>query len=160
MRLTTSFLNLHTRAPAPQRPRAPTGVVCHVVLGTSGNDHIEIEKEGSAVEVEVGKLEVQLPLAGLRKIIAVGYDGNDHIELSGVAVDAALYGGVGNDHLYGGDGNDYLDGGDGNDLLDGGAGKDTYRGGAGNDQFILGPGDGDRILDLNTGNDNVKSKKK
>lgn len=141
-------------------PATPATPGTLVVLGTSKNDNIDIEKEcGDQIEVEIGKLEVKFPVASVSSIIAVGYDGNDEIELSGVSVDAAIYGGDGNDHLTGGDGDDYLDGGDGNDELDGGKGKDTMRGGAGNDKFYAGLNEGDVLVDFGYGKDTAKTKK-
>ncbi len=135
---------------------APTALV---VLGTSKNDHIEIEREGSGFEVEVGEQEWVFT-ASIDHIFAVGYSGNDHIEIEEIAIAASLFGGAGNDKLTGGDGNDYIDGGAGNDNIDGGKGADALRGGTGNDEFVIGLDDGDTVLDLGNGNDNVKSKKK
>jgi Ca2+-binding RTX toxin-like protein len=125
-----------------------------VVLGTSRNDHIEVEREHGNYEVEVGNREWTFA-ASIDRIIVVGYDGNDHIEVeAGVA--ASLFGGAGNDHLAGGSGSDYLSGGDGNDLLDGGAGADVMVGGLGNDDFVA--DSSDLIPDFGTGNDHKKKK--
>ncbi len=148
-----------------------------IVLGTSGNDKIEVEREGSEVEVEIGKQEYEFHAADFSRLVVVGYNGNDKIELEEIAVNAWIYGGDGNDtiesgdgddHLYGGNGNDDLDGGDGddflsggdgNDKLDGGRGSDIMEGGAGNDQFFAGYNEFDTLLDFGFGNDKAKTKK-
>jgi Ca2+-binding RTX toxin-like protein len=129
-----------------------------VVLGTSKNDHIEIEQIGSTYAVEIGNHEWGFT-AAVDRIFAVGYTGNDHIDLEGVLTPASIYGGAGNDKLTGGDGGDYIDGGDGNDNIDGGKGLDTLLGGLGNDDFTVGLGENDVVLDLGNGTDNVKTKK-
>jgi len=129
-----------------------------VVLGTSMNDHIEVRQGGTTYQVEVGN-ETWEFTAAIDRIFAVGYQGNDHIELDDVLTSASVYGGAGNDKLTGGDGSDFIDGGQGNDNIDGGKGQDTLRGGDGNDQFTLGKGEGDLILDLGIGKDKSKTKK-
>lgn len=142
---------------------ASTNSPALIVLGTSKNDQIEVEQHGDSFEVEIAKYEWSFtPPAGvtLDRVFAVGYDGNDHLDLAEVLKPAAIYGGRGNDRLIGGEGNDYLDGGAGNDQLDGRLGKDSLRGGSGNDDLVVDLGDGDILLDLGNGNDNAKTKKK
>jgi RTX calcium-binding nonapeptide repeat (4 copies) len=126
-----------------------------VVLGTGKSDHVEIEQDGARYEVEVGNLEWEFAGA-VDRIFAVGYQGNDHMELEDVLKPASIYGGAGNDHLTGGDGIDLIVGGDGNDQLEGGLSADLLFGGLGNDQFIIDPTD---ILgDFGIGNDKKKRK--
>jgi len=129
-----------------------------VVLGTSKNNHIEIDQVGSTYKVEIGNDDWEFT-AAVDRIFAVGYKGNDHIDLADVLTPASIYGGCGNDKLTGGDGGDYIDGGKGNDDIDGRKGKDTLRGGLGNDYFTVGLYDNDLILDLGNGRDRVKTKK-
>ena len=156
---------------------AATNSPALVVLGTSKNDHIEIEQEGSTIEVEIGHDEYTFASTGFSRLIVVGYDGNDKIDVSEIILRASLYGGGGNDKLDGGAGNDYLSGGDGNDdldggdgddflsggdgndKLDGGKGADMMLGGAGNDEFFVGFNEGDGLLDFGFGHDKAKTKK-
>lgn len=130
-----------------------------IVFGTSASDHITIAQAGAAWSIDIGDEEWTLN-GSVDRLFAVGYEGNDHIDLSAVATSAAIYGLAGNDHLTGGAKNDYLNGGVGNDHLDGWFGSDTFVGGAGNDQFTTGQGDLDSILDFGIGNDHVKTKKR
>jgi len=129
-----------------------------VVLGTSKNDHIKVKQNGASFEVEIGCQDYWFT-GFFDRVFAVGYKGNDHIDLSKIQVAASIYGGAGNDHLFGGIGDDYLDGGTGNDELDGNKGKDIFRGGTGNDLFIAGLNEGDIFLDFGVGNDKAKTKK-
>ncbi len=113
-------------------PAVPNALV---VLGTSRSDHIEVEQHGDTFEVSLGDRELGEFAAAVDRIFAVGYDGNDEIELSEVQVAASIYGGGGNDQLKGGDGDDYLDGG------------------VGNDRFVAGLDEGDLLLDFGFGRD-------
>jgi Ca2+-binding RTX toxin-like protein len=126
-----------------------------VVLGTSANEHIEVTQIGNTFNVRVGDTDLAELTGVVNQLFAVGYDGNDHIDLSGVQANASIYGGDGNDHLYGGDGDDYLNGGAGNDLLDGGAGANRLEGGLGNDDFVYSALD--TLLDFGIGNDHKKN---
>lgn len=152
------LLVMHVGATAGIGFDAATNGPALVVLGTSKNDHIEIEQAGSTYEVEIGNEEWEFT-AAVDRIFAVGYNGNDHIELEDVLKPASIYGGAGNDKLTGGDGSDYIDGGDGNDNIDGGKGIDTLRGGIGNDEFTVGLNENDLVIDLGNGKDKVKTKK-
>jgi RTX calcium-binding nonapeptide repeat (4 copies) len=129
-----------------------------VVLGSSRNDQIELDQIGQNYEVEIGRDE-WLITGAVDRIFAIGYNGNDHIDLSDVDTAASIFGSAGNDKLTGGDGNDYLNGGVGNDNIDGGRGRDVMFGGAGNDNFVVGLYDEDFIIDLGNGRDKVKTKK-
>jgi Ca2+-binding RTX toxin-like protein len=126
-----------------------------VVLGTEKNDHIEVEQNHSKFEVELGpRNEFSFSSADVNTVIAVGYDGNDHINLSDIRVDSRIYGGGGNDILIGGRGRDYIDGGQGNDVLKGGKDHDELFGGVGNDFFWT--EDFFEILDFGNGHDHFK----
>jgi hypothetical protein len=131
-----------------------------VVLGTSGDDDMQVLQVGSTFNVRVGGSNLASLTGTANQIIAVGYGGDDHIDLSGSQADAAVYGGDGNDHLSGSAGTNSLNGGNGNDQLDVIASTQVNRleGGTGNDQFVA--ADTDIILDFGLGNDNLKKKKK
>lgn len=156
---------------------AATNSPALVVLGSSGNDLIEIAKGRSTTEVRIGSDKYAFRSSGFYQVIAVGYDGNDRIRASAIAIRMAFHGGAGNDWLQGGDGddhlsggdgndridggtgNDFLSGGDGNDRLDGGAGIDMMLGGAGNDLFFAGFNEGDGLLDFGFGMDRAFTKR-
>lgn len=111
-----------------------------VILGTSKNDKIEVEQERGRIEVVISKQEYSFDAAAVDQIIAVGYGGNDKIDLDNVYVPTSIFGG------------------DGNDKLKGGKKQDLFTGGSGNDQFTVGLPENDLILDLGDGNDKVKTK--
>ncbi len=117
-----------------------TGAPALVVLGTTKNDHITISQTGTNFNVKVGN-NVLGTIAGpsVTKVFAVGYDGNDHIDLSGVNVRSRIVGNDGNDHLTGG------------------SGVDEFFGGLGNDKFNYDLND--LFLDFGVGNDHKKKKK-
>lgn len=151
------LLVMHVGATAGIGFDAATNDPALVVLGTSRNEHIEVEEDcGGDVEVEIGHDEWEFDAAAVDLIIVQGYAGNDHIELDDTELPGSLYGGDGNDHLEGGDGDDYLSGGDGNDKLEGGRGIDTMLGGLGNDNFDNDPSD--ILLDFGVGKDKKKKK--
>jgi Ca2+-binding RTX toxin-like protein len=76
------------------------------------------------------------PLAGVTEVRIWGREGDDRIDLSGVAIPALIHGGQGNDTLTGGSANDLIFGGDGDDLLTGDAGHDFLIGGNGKDRIV------------------------
>ena len=106
-------------------------------------------------EVEVGDRTLGVFAAAVDSILANGYDGNDHMDLSDVLADARVHGGAGNDHIKTGDGDDFIYGGAGNDHLHGGDGNDNLYGGAGNDK--LDGGDGFDGLFGEAGNDQLRN---
>ena len=103
------------------------------------------------------------------KVIDAGA-GDDTVDLS-AAVDATIFGGIGDDVLIGspaadlidgGAGDDYIDGGDGNDMILGGGGSDyiiaglgddSLYGESGSDWFIWNVGDGSDLIEGGEGND-------
>lgn len=90
-------------------------------------------------------------LANTHSLVMVGGDGNDWLDIHGLA------GYRGSTLLYGGDGDDVLVGGAVGDILAGGDGRDHLSGGASSD-LLFGGADGDRLqgndgLDLLFGED-------
>jgi Ca2+-binding RTX toxin-like protein len=71
-------------------------------------------------------------------------DGNDIVVISGLIINVAVDGGLGNDRIVGGDDADTLVGGSGKDVLDGGPGNDRLNGNGGNDK-LLGQNGADRL---------------
>lgn len=96
-----------------------------VTLGT-GLDYLNIATFG-------GDDNVTLTGLSIAKTIDAGA-GNDFVDLS-AAVDATIFGGLGNDILIGSPADDLIYGGSGNDILIGGAGVDHEYGDEGNDRF-------------------------
>jgi len=134
---------------------ASTNAPALVVLGTRRNDHIEVEQDGSVFEVEIGNRTLGVFSTAVDSILANGYDGNDHIDLSDVFADAKVFGGNGNDHIKTGAGDDFVYGGDGNDHVQAGDGDDHLHGGAGNDE--LDGGNGFDWLFGEAGNDQLRN---
>lgn len=150
------LLLMHVGAAAGLGFDGASGDPALVALGTQKNDHIQITQTGSDFTVRVGAETLGQFTGAVDQVFAVGYGGNDHVDLSAVQADALVYGGAGNDFLTGGSGLDYLSGGTGNDQLDGNEGADRMEGGAGNDRFLV---DLDDILvDFGFGNDSKKMK--
>jgi hypothetical protein len=97
------------------------------------------------------------------RVVVLGLDGDDIIDVSTVGRKTSLYGGAGHDTITGGLNIDLLDGGDGDDALTdlngpgntllGGIGNDTLTAGAGND--LLDGQVGDDVLDGGAGNDRL-----
>ena len=138
--------------------------------GTSHDDQMNLDEEGSAVTVERNNDRLTFDMNMVKRIVIDGDGGNDSISASAVqplsifggAGDDAItvasaclvHGGEGNDNVFGptfsdtpggvtlfGDGgNDYLAGGDRDDMLRGGSGNDTLDGGTGADDMGGGGG--------------------
>lgn len=120
------------------------------IVGTSANDQITVRETtittlaGPAAGVEVTSgtgLGQKFMSANLKGIEVFSLGGNDTVDLSNVAINARVFGGMGDDVLIGGAGNDVLIGGMGNDTLIGNAGADALYGGAGSDTIQFGKGD-------------------
>jgi phospholipase C len=108
-----------------------------VVLGTEGNDHIQIgpASDPSQIEVRIDSvhLDQTFPLAQISRIQVYGQGGNDHIEIDPrVTLPAMIFGGAGNDHIQTGSGNTVVVGGTGNNHIEGGSGRNLLIGGTGN----------------------------
>ena len=89
----------------------------------------ELSSDGSTLANSV-----RIPAASVTQgLIANLGAGNDRLVLLGVALPAAINGGIGDDTIIAGSGNDTIVGGTGNDSLFGGAGNDIVIGGAGAD---------------------------
>ncbi len=153
------------------------------LLGTSGNDTVNVQAEPSGTGITLNS--DTLALANMQNILvalgagsdimtvgslnaAIGTfmvdlgSGNDLFDgrasatsftIYGEAGNDIIYGGSGNDQLYGGAGNDMLFGGAGNDLLNGGTGADRLEGDGGSDTFVVGLGDA--RVDFTAGTDQV-----
>lgn len=132
---------------------------------TSGMS-ISVTGSGSTYQVSVQDPQSQTPLLasgdfqtvtsssrGFDKVIVVGTDYNDTIDLSGIVVPAEVIGGDGDDMIIGGFAGDMLNGGEGNDTLLGGGGQDAIDGGEGND-MISGGDSADQITG-GPGNDTI-----
>jgi predicted extracellular nuclease len=112
-----------------------------LVLGSGGNDIIQISKAGGSVHVTLNNVSLG-NFAPSGVIIVDGQDGNDIITIaSQISQTSVLYGGRGNDILNGGNGTSILLGGDGSDVLDSGNGRDILIGGAGSDTLAGGNGE-------------------
>jgi phospholipase C len=108
-----------------------------VVLGTEGNDHIQINTTGNGSQIEVRiastHFDQTFPLAQISRIQVFGQAGNDHIEIApSVTLPAMIFAGDGNDHIETGAGNTVVVGGQGNNHIEGGAGFNLLIGGTGN----------------------------
>jgi hypothetical protein len=118
-----------------------------VINGTSGNDHIVVEREGKSGNIAVetkGERSEQVfnPASlGVNLVVINGLDGNDHIQVAkDVMLSAIIFGGNGNDHIQAGGGPTLIEGGAGNDKIEGGSGSDILIGGIGNDHIEAGRG--------------------
>jgi Ca2+-binding RTX toxin-like protein len=146
-----------------------------VVNGTAGDDTIVVSGKSSSVSVLInGKPMTGSPFSSVTKVVVNAGDGNDHVDLSRLFVNATangefgrdiligtdgddvLNGGPGDDTLDGRAGDDHLLGGDGNDLLTGGLGLDVFQGEAGNDTLVATDGLADILLDSGAGRDDVR----
>jgi RTX calcium-binding nonapeptide repeat (4 copies)/Calpain family cysteine protease len=120
----------------------PTASLANGVLtvrGTDMSDQITIDhvvgpgpgfvwvtENGQATEFAAGLV---------RRVRVFGNGGDDYIAHNIAGLNAALFGGAGDDTIYGDDGRDYLNGGAGFDTLHGWGGNDTLVGGDGNDKL-------------------------
>jgi glycerophosphoryl diester phosphodiesterase len=122
-----------------------------VVLGTAGDDRINIQKQDDVIAVRVnGKLKGAAPVVQVKTITVNGNDGDDTVTVDkGITVPVNLFGGRGADDLQGGGGDNRLDGGGGQDTL-------RARKGA-RDVFVLTAGQGtDTVKDFDDDQDKVE----
>jgi Ca2+-binding RTX toxin-like protein len=91
------------------------------VIGTAGNDHINVTASGTKVTIGGLSAQVTIDHAEAGDVLSVnGGNGNDTIDAS------TIHTGMVSLALNGGDGNDTITGGAGNDILLGGSGNDTF----------------------------------
>src|SRR5262249_32309408 len=111
-----------------------------VVLGTAGDDRLEIDRQDDVIAVRVnGQLTGAFPAAQVQSITVNGNDGDDTIDVD-KKITVPL-------RLFGGRGEDDLQGGGGDNRLDGGAGQDTLRGQKGvRDVCVLTAGQGTDVV--------------
>ncbi len=114
------------------------------VEGTSGAEAIYVTLV-SPTQIDVTtEITQSFNPASITGVRVTAGDGNDIVVISGLIVNVAVDGGLGNDRLVGGDDADTLVGGSGKDVLDGGAGNDRLNGNGGNDK-LLGQNGADRL---------------
>lgn len=123
-------------------PLLKSRVDCIPVLGTTGDDAIEIAGSSrGAVLVTINGRRREYVVGAGRTLVVLARGGHDTVRVRGnVPAKLALCGGAGDDLLVGGVGDIILDGGRGDDVLEGGAGNDLVDAGEGNDVVRLGPG--------------------
>lgn len=112
------------------------------IVGTDSADAISISQNGSAITVTTSSSQTFTDSIG--KIVLYGFGGNDTIRLSNsVTLDAAVYGGDGNDSIYvASQGRTSVFGEGGDDLIVTiGGGATTISGGAGLDSIWMDSGD-------------------
>jgi hypothetical protein len=118
-----------------------------VIVGTSANDLVTINKQGNGLLKVHANFFPTGPfktfnLDAVDLIMAYLCQGDDHMTIAGnVAIPAILYGQGGNDQLNAGAGPTVLLGGSGDDLLNGTGGRSILIGGTGRDRLVGGNGD-------------------
>jgi Ca2+-binding RTX toxin-like protein len=120
------------------------------VNGTNDADDIQIEANGSAVDVFGTPLRIDHSEAANDKLTVNGLGGADTI--TGGPGLAALIQLV----INGGTEADVLTGGDGNDRIAGQQQNDSMFGGAGNDTLVWDPGDANDLVEGQAGNDTME----
>jgi phospholipase C len=117
-----------------------------VVVGTEGDDNIQITLEGGDLHVrargEDWKADKFFASSDISRIEVYGQGGDDRITVADdVTQPAKLFGGAGDDYLKAGGGPTVLVGGTGEDTLIGGPNRDLLIGGKGEDDLRAGSGD-------------------
>jgi len=140
------------------------------VLGTKGNDNIQVEMSGGYIRVNDNG--VVRSFSGVPTVAILCLAGDDQITVDdNVTIPVWVDGGKGNDTIQLGSGNDVVIAGAGNDTLRGGAGDDFLFGEAGDDNVwgdggidvasggrgndVVHGGDGDDFLGGDAGHDEV-----
>lgn len=137
-----------------------------ILTGTQGDDTLTLVQSngqvslsnGLAIQTDSGAVS-SVAAASIRRIVAIGYSGNDTIDLSAVSLPTiilgadgddtligskaadAIFGGAGIDKILGGGGDDKIYAGAGNDVVTAGGGNDAVWGSGGNDTINGGDGD-------------------
>jgi Ca2+-binding RTX toxin-like protein len=115
------------------------------VLGTAGNDTIQISRENSNYYVKINSNIVRkYDVAKVLGFVVAAGDGDDAILVGNGVSNVYADGGNGNDKMVGSDGNENFLGGAGKDTLHGGAGNDRLNGSGGHDK-LFGEGGADRL---------------
>ena len=122
-----------------------------VVVGTSGNDTIKVNKSGANVKVvgtnSNGTKTFLFKLTDVKRISVAGEAGNDRISIASALKQRSwLFGGSGKDRIHGGSGRDDIYGGLGKDVLNGRGGNDTIYGGPAKNRDVLKGGSGKNRL--------------
>ncbi|MFO0966953.1 MAG: PKD domain-containing protein [Gemmataceae bacterium] len=113
-----------------------------VIVGTQGDDVIQVNPGGGAPEIKVKLNGTQQTFLGVTRIVIHALGGNDNVQVvGGITLPTEIYGGDGNDTLRGGGGFNLIDGGAGDDVITGGVKNDVLIGGAGADTIDGGQGD-------------------
>src|SRR5262249_47315300 len=123
-----------------------------VVNGTSGNDHILITGDSTAVKVSglAARVNITGAEAHTDHLRVNALAGADVVDASGLTADAIPL------TVEGGPRSDTISGGAGNDLIEGGRGNDVMFGGAGDDVFTWDPGDGSDVIEGQGGHDTMQ----
>ncbi|WP_392533892.1 DUF4347 domain-containing protein [Nostoc sp. C117] len=120
------------------------------VGGGSSNDNIEVRRGSSASTIRVlvngadkGEFARTTNGSTIGRIIIYGNAGDDTITVNSDlgAINAVIFGDVGNDTIRGGIGNNLIDGGNDNDTIYGGIDKDILLGSFGQDTINADKGD-------------------
>ena len=115
------------------------------VLGTKGNDDIQVQMSGSLIRVSDNG--VVRSFSAVPTIAIMCLAGNDRVTVDdNVTIPVWVDGGKGNDTIKGGSGNDAISAWTGNDTILGGDGDDTIWGGAGADSIFGDSGTGDDVI--------------
>jgi phospholipase C len=117
-----------------------------VVVGTEGDDNIQITHEGTDLHVRARgddwKADKFFAAGDISRIEVYGQGGDDRITVADdVSQPAMLFGGAGDDYLKAGGGPTVLVGGTGKDTLIGGLNRGLLIGGKGGDELRAGSGD-------------------
>jgi phospholipase C len=123
-----------------QRDANSPGKFTLVVVGTQGDDRIDITKEGTDLHVRARgkgwKADKFFAAGDISRIEVYGQGGDDRITVADdVTQPAMLFGGAGDDHLKAGGGPSVLVGGPGDDHLVGGLKPSILIGGKGSDDL-------------------------
>ncbi len=129
------------------------------VVGTEFKDVVNIQRKGSAIEVQgpfLGPGSASFPVADVASLHVMACGGDDQIHVNhDVLVPAILDGGDGDDHIGAGGGPTEILGGEGADHLFGGRADDQVHGGAGDDELAGGPGN--NLLDGGSDDDHCNA---
>jgi Ca2+-binding RTX toxin-like protein len=152
----TATVTIHVAAAAAGSmlivPDNCLGGTALLITGTALGDSIVVAPGSTAATLVVifnGVSTIVARPSG--RIIVIGGNGDDNIQIAGAIADPAwLYGEAGNDRLNAGNGGSLLIGGAGDDHLLGGGGRDVMIGGEGADHLVGNSGDDILVADYTT----------